>query len=721
MNEDFKELLEDFVTESLELLSEANNALIELEKSPHDKKQIDCVFRGVHSIKGAAALMGLSKIEELSHLWEELLNKIREGSLHINENLTDTFLMAADILEKILLNLKKTGDEGNYDISEVLELFKNSFNSEKIKSETRESVPQKITLQNNSPSSTASMEIIDSHIKVDINTLDKIMNLISELALTRNQLITRDDLKENLYVSKSLKNLNTLTSDLQQMVMKTRMQPISTLWNRYPKMIRDLSKNLGKKISIKMEGQETELDRSLIEAIKDPLVHLIRNAADHAIEMPEERTANSKQIEGEIILRAYHKSGKVNIEIQDDGKGISLESVKKKAIDKNLYTSEELEKLSDKEILDIIFMPGFSTKDQATTISGRGVGMDVVKTNIQAIGGTIELNSIMGKGACVKIKVPLTLSILPALIVKSADNTFAIPQTHLVELIHIKEDKINTIIEEVNGSLVLRSRGKLLPLISLQQITSTKNFDKTELVEDQDLKVVVLQSDEKLFALIVDEISDTLEIVVKPLDRLLQHIPIYSGVTIVGQDTVGLIVDVGGLAKSLNLSKNQKDISCKVNDEDYVNSKNNNFVGLVTFLNSNNNLMALPIEDISRIEKINTSIFQKIGNKAYIHYNEKILPVFNLSDIFDELKPTAAEDSITLLIYEDVDFSFGIVVDKLSDILTVNQDSYIKDECRLGVDAKLVINNKIIEVIDLSKFKQLVNNNNNTAHNRVAL
>jgi two-component system chemotaxis sensor kinase CheA len=380
-----------------------------------------------------------------------------------------------------------------------------------------------------------------------VDVLDTLMRLAGELVLTRNQLLRGVGELADPALSRTAQRLNVITSDLQESIMKTRMQPIDHLWSKLPRVVRDLGAQCGRQVRLTMTGQDTELDRALLEAIKDPLTHLVRNAVDHGIEAPEVRRANGKPAEGTLSLRAYHNSGQVVIEVADDGAGMNVERIAAKALERGLRTSAELSAMSDPDILQLVFAPGFSTAAAVTTVSGRGVGMDVVKTNIEAIGGTIELESTPGTGTVCRLRVPLTLAIVPALTVECGPERYAVPQVSLLELVALDEAHSATAIEEVAGAPVYRLRGSLLPLIDLGEVLGIRAAAATG--ERGRQVIAVLQAGARRFGLLVDRVVNTEEIVVKALSPRLKTIGVYSGATILGDGKVALILDVQNLAR----------------------------------------------------------------------------------------------------------------------------------------------------------------------------
>ena len=391
--------------------------------------------------------------------------------------------------------------------------------------------------------------VSDSAIRVDVRLLDKLMTLVGELVLARNQIMQYSTSQEDASFLGTVQRFNLLTTELQVNVMKTRMQPIGNIWNKFPRVVRDLAVACGKQARIELEGQETELDKTIIEAIRDPLTHLLRNAIDHGMEPPDERLTRGKPAEGRLLLHAFHQGGKVIIEITDDGKGIDPQRVREKAIHAKLITPEQAARLSERELVNLVFLPGFSTADRVTHFSGRGVGMDVVRTNVEKIGGTVDIESRLGRGTTIKMKIPLTLAIIPALTITVGGDRYAIPQVSLLELVRLEGEQAQRGIEQIHGAPVYRLRGNLLPLVYLNRQLQVESVRP----DDDIINIVVLQADDRQFGLVVDAIHDTEEIVVKPLQKQLKGISAFSGATIMGDGKVALILDVLGLAQKAHV------------------------------------------------------------------------------------------------------------------------------------------------------------------------
>ena len=429
--QDDQDVVREFVVESHENLSRLDQDLIELEIRPNDTSRLASIFRTIHTIKGTCGFFAFSTLEKITHQAETLLSQLRDGKRELNPALVSLILETVDATRKVLASIEASGKEGPdlyEDLTERLRLEALSLEGAESRIAPHEADaaagvhkpvdstdhPDRARVEDDSTRSSA---IVDANIRVGVVHLDKLMDLVGELVLTRNQILQFNAEREDPALNATSQRLNLITTELQEGVMKTRMQPIGMVWNKLPRVVRDMAVSLGKQIRLEMDGADTELDRTIIEAIKDPLVHLVRNSCDHGIETPEARTRAGKTPQGRLTLRAYHEGGQVNIEIGDDGAGIDVAQVKQKAIEKGLLRPEQAEKLSDREALNLIFQPGFSTAQTVTKVSGRGVGMDVVKSNIEKIGGVVDIINRPGEGSTVKLKIPLTLAIIPGLVI----------------------------------------------------------------------------------------------------------------------------------------------------------------------------------------------------------------------------------------------------------------------------------------------------------------
>ncbi len=479
--------------------------------------------------------------------------------------------------------------------------------------------------------------------------------------------------------------------------MKTRMQPIGNVWSKFPRLVRDLAAICEKQVRIEMEGKETELDKTIIEAIKDPLTHLVRNTVDHGIERPDVRVQKGKPAEGCLTLRAYHEGGQVNIEICDDGAGLNYDRIKAKALERGLMTAEQIARMADRDVGNLIFLPGFSTAEKVSNVSGRGVGMDVVKTNIEKIGGTVDLQSQPGSGTTIKIKIPLTLAIIPALIVSNDGNRYAIPQVNLLELVRLDGDQVKSGIEWIQGSPVYRLRGRLLPLVYLREQLKTHSSgdDNAEA-----LNIVVLRADDRQFGLVVDRISDTEEIVVKPLSKQLKGIPVYSGTTIMGDGKVALILDVLGLAHTSNVISQARDRSVSDSHERGL-ARNSLSQTLLVLGVGPTHRFALPLSQVTRLEKIDPATVEAADHQEVVQYRGEILPLIRLGQQMGISNMSAEEPSLLeVVVYTENGRSVGIVVDRIVDIVETTLD-ITRPATRHGLLGSAVVQDHVTDLLDL--------------------
>ena len=551
--------------------------------------------------------------------------------------------------------------------------------------------------------------ISESTIRVDVALLDKLMTLVGELVLARNQILQFSNVTEDAAIIAPTQRLNLITTELQEGVMKTRMQPIDNVWGKLPRTVRDLALSCGKELEIEMEGRETELDKTILEAIKDPLTHLVRNAVDHGIEKPEARSAAGKSPVGYLKLRAFHEGGQVNIEISDDGAGLDGEVLRRKAVEKRLITAEHAAKMSERDTANLIFLPGFSTAQKVTNVSGRGVGMDVVKTNIEKIGGTVDVESERGSGTTVKMKIPLTLAIVPGLVVTSAGRRFVVPQVSLIELVRVDRAQARSGIEMVHGVPVYRLRGRLLPLAYLDRELGLRDGEPTTAQFDT-VNIVVLQSDGRQFGLIVDEIRDTEEIVVKPLGRRLKGVKIFAGATIMGDGKVAVILDVPGLAQRAGIISESHDQVFAAAKAASLEGKREMQTYLL-FAGPDDARMAVLLGSLARLEEFPASEVEQSGVEWVVQYRGQILPLVRLSVALEERRrkrrhrEPPASDSLHVLVCNYGDRSIGLVVEKILDIVD-DRAEIQSGPTRAGILNTAVIGGRITELLDLPAVLQ---------------
>jgi two-component system chemotaxis sensor kinase CheA len=535
--------------------------------------------------------------------------------------------------------------------------------------------------------------VADSTVRVDVDLLDSLMRLVGELVLTRNQIVSfSSGLREPTLVRAS-QRLNLIASELQEGVMKTRMQPIDNVWNKLPRVVRDLSQSCGRQVRLEMEGRDTELDKTILEAIKDPLTHLVRNAIDHGIEAPAARVAAGKPAEGVLRLRAFHESGQVNIEISDDGAGIPVDKIAAKALERGLVAAADVARMSEKEMRDLLFLPGLSTAEKLSNVSGRGVGMDVVKTNIEGIGGTVDVDSELGAGTTFRVKIPLTLAIIPTVTIECAGDRYAIPQVNLVELVSLGTGSGAQAIEDISGAPVYRLRGRLLPLVELHTALGLSS----ERREGNEATIAVLQADGQQFGLVVDRVLDTEEIVVKPLSSQLKRIAEYAGATILGDGRVALILDVMALARNASVLTSHTVRA----DLDAVNAVVEGLDGepqLVVGLGEGRRV-AVPLSTVTRLEEFPLSAVEHVGGREVVQYRGKILPLLRLADHLGAFGGTG-QTSLQVVVYAEGERSVGLVVDQILDITheTVQARSDLDSH---GVLGSAVIQDRVTELLDV--------------------
>ena len=497
-------------------------------------------------------------------------------------------------------------------------------------------------------------------IRVNVDTLEHLMTMVSELVLTRNQLLEIARKHEDSSYKVPLQRLSHVTAELQEGVMKTRMQPIGNAWQKLPRVVRDLSSELGKQIDLVMLGAETELDRQVLEVIKDPLTHMVRNSADHGLESTMQRIAAGKPARGSIRLSAYHEGGTITIEIADDGKGLDLVAIRKKAVERGIATQVDVERMTDAQVAKFIFDAGFSTAAAVTSVSGRGVGMDVVKTNIETIGGVIDIATQKGVGTTFTIKIPLTLAIVAALIVRAGESRFAVPQLAVLELVRVDATAPQRI-ERINDAPVLRLRERLLPIVTLKGLLGQDDTGT------ETGFVVVAQVGRQRFGILVDEVFHTEEIVVKPMSTKLRHIPLFAGNTILGDGAVVLIVDPNGIARQVSQgAQGGGPIEAESESGELGDPKTT----LLVFKGGAGSFKAVPLSLVTRLEEIDAAKVEWLGGRPLIQYRGRLMPLVPA----DEAIAIRTEGTQALVVFSDGDRAMGLVVDEIVDIVEERLD-----------------------------------------------
>lgn len=586
----------------------------------------------------------------------------------------------------------------------------------------------------------ANVQVEDS-IRVHVNLLNNLLNLASEMVLGRNQLLrTVEKYRKNIPgLDPILQNIDRITTEMQEKVMQTRMQPVGNVFSKFPRIIRELSKKLEKDIELKLEGTEVELDKSIIEALTDPLTHLVRNAADHGIEKPEVRELQGKNSLGFITLKAYHEGGYVNIDVVDDGNGLNLGIIKKKALEKELISKQELSTLGDSEILQLLFKPGFSTVDKITDVSGRGVGMDVVKTNIEKLGGTVEIFTKLGQGTTFRLLLPLTLAIIPSLIVEVERQKFALPQVNLQEIVRIKPGDPTRKIEYIHNSEVLRLRGRLLPIIHLADVlglkrtfidpnTGERKEEKRRALYDQRqgktdseplsqnssdtlrdsrygnsniIRILVLKLGSKKFGIAVDKINGSEETLVKPLPVYLKESKCYSGVTILGDGKAALILDPEGVIEKGCLKFVDENDEKALRDSENANESMREQQNLLLFKGSGTETFGIDLSMVARVEEINSTDIENVGVKQFIKYRGDSLRVIRLEDFL----PVSHEDNkpkrLYVIIPKLVKHPLGILIEKIHDTVQTSIKLNEEDIKAKGLMGSTILQNRLILLINM--------------------
>ena len=733
MNDDEDdEIVQAFLIESQEGLDQLDRDLIELERDPSATERLSAVFRTVHTIKGTSGFLAFGRLEQVTHVGENLLSRLRDGQMQMTPVTADALLLMVDTVRALLASIATTGGDADSQVDTdstvqrlvealeggpaetpaaakapsavdprepVAETSEQAAETQEARAEASQPVveasaptptsvapvpPAKVSSSSESPANTG-----ESSVRVDVDLLDTLVRLVGELVLTRNQILQQAEVGDEPDLIRASQRLDIVASELQESIMRTRMQPIGQAWTKFPRVVRDLGAQLGKHVDLQMSGQETELDRSLLEAVKDPLTHLVRNAIDHGIETAEKRIAAGKPSTGSLALRSYHESGQVIVEIADDGAGIDARRVGDIAVERGVITDEQRVRMSDADLRDLIFRPGFSTAAAVTNVSGRGVGMDVVRTNIERIGGVVDVVSTAGAGTTVRVRIPLTLAIIPALVVGEGGERYAIPQANLVELVRLEAADVARDVTEVRGAPLMRLRGQLLPLVSLSSA-----LGGTEPLDRPVLTVVVVQADGVRFGLTVQEIHDTQEIVVKPVGRQLKGVPLYAGATIMGDGRIALILDIGGMARTAGVT----DVHCN----EVATNSNETSTSLLVLDVGHGRRAAMPLERVSRLEEIDPARIEKSGDVEVVQYRDVLLPLVRLAQRIGVPAGPPGE-SMSVVVHEHDGRWVGIVAERVVDVVdTATTISPVGR--RRGILGTVVVQDRVTDLVDIAEI-----------------
>lgn len=755
-----KELLADFVVEANEHLADIENQFLAIEEAAPsiDPNLVNEVFRAIHSIKGAAGFMGLKTVNDLAHNLENILNMMRNEELAPSSEIVDVMLKGADKLKGLIEDVENSNgvdvDEHITALEKIAAIALNEGNEEPeapelaavepvaatptsdddmdaqiaaafaaaqakksttaspapapapaAKPEPKPAPVAKAAPATPQPAEAKAKTAPEANIRVAVGVLDSLMNLAGELVLSRNQLLQAVSTEEKSGLDAISARLDQITSELQEAIMQTRMQQIGSVFGKFPRVVRDLGSKLGKQCDLEIEGKDVEVDKTIIEAIGDPLTHLVRNSIDHGVESPETRVAAGKDAKGKIELRAFYQAGKVCIEIKDDGGGINPDKLKEKALSKGIITPEKAEQMGDREAIRLIFAPGFSTAAEVTDVSGRGVGMDVVRTNISKLGGTVDVESTLGEGTSIMVTLPLTLAIIPSLIVQVGDDRFAIPQVSIVELVRVRENERETRLGRVQNAEVLRLRGQLLPLVRLSEFLGCKNEEEMQQELIKATNIIVVDSGQTRFGLVVDALHDSEEIVVKPLGRHHEECRCLAGATILGDGHVALILDIPGIAADEDLSVSEEEIA-KMAKEQELEEENGDLQAVLLFQTGEKDRFALSMDIISRIERVRSDQIDSVAGHEVLQYRTSTLPLLRLENI---IAATTSEtpEWVYVVVYEIRGREIGLVAPLLNDIRNVPTNVDTVTFAEPGVIGTLVIEEQTVRLLNLFDLSEL--------------
>jgi len=657
-------IVDEFLVDSYEGLDRLDRDLVEIESADGSSTALVRAFRALHTIKGTCSFFGFRRLERVAHAGESLLARLRSGSLAPSPAVTRVLLAVADTVRGILAGIEATRFEPEGDDTAVLAQVAELGGPAGGGSPAPNSASRG---RGAAAVATAEDGVLQrSNVRVDVRVLDSLVNLVGELVLARNQLVQNVAREDWAALPASAQRLSHVTSRLQEETMRTRMQPISTLWTRLPRLVRDVADSCGKQVELHMEGTHTELDKTLVEALKDPLVHLVRNAVDHGIELPEERRAAGKPAAGRLMLRAWHEAGQVHLEVADDGAGLPLDRIRERAIERGLVEREAAAALREDELLAFVFRAGFSTASRVTSVSGRGVGMDVVKSNLERVGGSIDLTTRAGEGTRVRLRIPLTLAILPALIVGDGGERYAVPQMNLVEMVRVGARELASRVEWLHDAPVYRLRGRLLPLVFLPHA-----LRGVPAREASGRALVVLRAEGHAFGLVVEAVHDTEEIVVKPLSDRLRAIELFAGATLLGDGRVALILDVPALARRSGVQGADAVFAPADGRFGEAEAESRGRLLLVDLCGGGR--AAVPLEAIGRIDELPGEAFEHRGNDTYVRWRGRVLPVAPLAPEGDGcVVPFEANRVYPVMVGEGGGAPFGWVVDAIADVVEMD-------------------------------------------------
>jgi two-component system chemotaxis sensor kinase CheA len=732
------DLVEEFLVEGHEIVDALDAELLALERDPSDPVLLAGVFRRVHTIKGACGFFGFSELERVTHAGESLLSLLRDRTLPWSPRIASTLLALADAIRLVLVTIERTGAEGDHRHDDLVETLSRLQAEPALPAETpREGTllgqimvqrgvvatddvklaayeqqlgdPRhlgEILVDGGRASSedvvTALREqeahrsgLAASTVRVGVEALDGLVTMVSELVLARNQVLQDAGALADARLTRTVGRLDAITSELQQALLATRMQPVGTVWSRFPRVVRDVANATGKQARVEMVGAETEMDRTILEAIRDPLTHVVRNAVDHGIEAPQTRLAAGKPPEGRLLLRAWHEGGQVHMEMSDDGAGIDVEAVRRTAVSRGLLDAQAAASAGERELLRLVFAPGLSTARSVTNLSGRGVGMDVVKTAVERIGGEVDLHSERGVGTTLKVRVPLTLAIIPGLVVAQGAERFVLPQANLIELVRLvaggsRMRGASADVKLVAGAPVLRLRGRLLPLVFLAGLLGSGA------AAERAGTVAVLQAGDRRFGLVVGEVRDVEEIVVKPLGAGLSGVQLFSGATIMGDGRVALILDVSVLALRAGV------LGAVLPPEDAAAGPDGAYELLLARVGDRR--LAVPLAGVARLEELPAAACEWAGGQEVVRYRDGILPLLRARELLAPASAPTADGDLLHVVVLTAPWRTGLVVDAVLDVVRVEGRVHAEGR-RPGVLGSVVLRDRVADLLDLDALR----------------
>lgn len=686
------EIVQAFLDESRENLDQLDRDLVDLESRPSDPALLAQVFRTIHTIKGTCGFLGFGRLESLTHAGESLLGALRTGELVLNGPVTTSLLALVDATRAVLRQVETTGSEGTEDHTAVIAGLARHLEGAQVAGPAPSPVPASDPSQADATETPGA--VAETSVRVDVAVLDKLLDLVGELVLTRSQIgdIAPDD--DDGPLAAPYRQLRLVTGELQDGVMRARLQPVGAVTGKFRRIARDLAAALDKKVRVDLEGEDVGVDKAVNEALRDPLLYLVRNAVDHGLESPADRMAAGKPAEGLLRIRAHHEGGRVRVEVADDGRGIDADRLVERAVATGTLTPDEAAGLTERQRLELMFRPGLSTKDEVTSVSGRGVGMDVVRANLEQVGGSIEVTSEIGKGSVFRINVPLTLAIMPALVVWCGGGRYAVPQVDVQEIVRLDADQVAATVDDIGGARLHRLRGRLLPLVGLAEhlrVPPTR--------ESGGLDIVVIRNAGRRVGLVVDGVGDTIEAVVKPLPRAVRSVPVFAGVTILGDGQPSLILDVAGLVGGSVVEAATGD---QEHDPDEGTTLSGT-AGLLLATGASGGGLAFRLSVVQRLERFPALRVDHVGGTEVVHYGDAIIPLIRVSAALSSVQPLEADRSSDVLDAVVCASSAGLVamvVDSIQDVVP-EPPAPTQPAARPGVEACLVIGGRVTEVVDV--------------------